>query len=91
MPYLVALSGAKYGEGVHLLYPGLDALTDPEKAKEFSRDHQYDIVFLHGGTSTLASLFVFVFVSFFSSGFCSSLFRCTTMYDDTDKRRRLLV
>ncbi|ELR22658.1 uncharacterized protein ACA1_080530 [Acanthamoeba castellanii str. Neff] len=44
------LSGAKYGEGVHLLYPGLDALTDPEKAKEFSRDHQYDIVFLHGVT-----------------------------------------
>jgi hypothetical protein len=44
---------------VHLLYPGLDALTDPEKAKEFSRDHQYDIVFLHGGTSTLTFRFRF--------------------------------
>jgi hypothetical protein len=44
---------------VHLLYPGLDALTDPEKAKEFSRDHQYDIAFLHGGTSTLTFRFRF--------------------------------
>jgi hypothetical protein len=73
---------------VHLLYPGLDALTDPEKAKEFSRDHQYDIVFLHGGTSTLASFrFRFRFVSVF----VQLLFFALSLYDDTDRRRRLLV
>ena len=66
MSHLAALSGAKYGEGVHLLYTGLDALTDPEKAKEFSRDHQYDIVF-HGGTSTLTFRFRFRFRSVLSS------------------------
>ncbi len=62
--HLVEVAGAKYTEGVHLLYPRpitsgdkkpQRTIEDILRGKGHSKfKHEYDIVFVHGGTLSLS-------------------------------------